>query len=264
MNSSRTPPLGNFEQRLLGELRQFVELRSSARGATEGRPLSAATGRPSRSDRLAGLFTARRSVAAGFGVVVVACLAMIGFSAGSSPNLAQAFPVFAKPPTDVRSLLSGILRDQGSAAARVDGSHARAITTPLGIGYVAADPRTNVICLATPGFDHSGWGADCSKVSVAKRDGLPGIESFDQSGRSVAWTEVLPAGVTATASDMSGKTTRLPLHNGVLAVVVHHLTFITTRIAGRASTTRLATLSECNPVTQRGPDCRLHQSLVRR
>lgn len=42
----------------------------------------------------------------------------------------------------------------------------------------------------------------------------------------------------------------------MLALVVHHLTFITTNIAGHTSTTALATQRECDPVTQQGPDCK--------
>lgn len=256
MTPTNKPPLGGFERRLLGELRELVELRAAAPAPSQERLSSAASRQPlSRAlQRLA--LTPRRALAP-VAVAIVACaVVVIGFSAGSSsPSLAKAFPVFAQPPTNVSGFLSGVLRDQGSAAAQVDASQARAIATPLGTGYVATDPQADLICIVTPGFSGD-WGGACGKVSLAERYGVGASEVFDNSGHSVGWAELLPKGATATARDANGQTTALPVANGVLAIVVHHLTFITTNIAGHASTTALVTQSECDPITQQGPACK--------
>lgn len=260
MTPTNKPPLGGFERRLLGELRELVELRAAAPAPSQERLSSAASRRPLSRVRQRLALTPRRALAP-VAVAIVACaVVLIGFSAGSSspsPSLAQAFPAFATPPTNVSGFLSGVLRDQGSAAAQVDASQARAIATPLGTGYVATDQQANLICIATPGFNGSGWGADCGTVSQAKRDGVGATITYDNSGHSVSWAELLPKGATATARDANGKTTPLSVTNGVLAVAVHHLTFITTNIAGHASTMALATQSECDPVTQQGSACKM-------
>lgn len=259
MTPPNRPPLGGFERRLLGQLRELVELRAAPAPSQE-RLSSAASRRPLSRVRQRLVLTPRWALAP-VAVAILACaVVLIGFSAGSSspsPSLAKTFPAFAQPPTNVSGFLSGVLRNQGSAAAQVDASQARAITTPLGTGYVATDTQANLICIATPGFNGSGWGADCGTVSQAERDGVGASTVYDNSGHSVAWAELLPTGATATARDANGKTIPLSVTNGVLAVVVHHLTFITTTIAGHASTTALATQSECDPITQHGPDCKV-------
>lgn len=265
MNSGNDPRLGGFEQRLLSELRDFVELRA----ASHAEPLLTDSQHrrhidPKPPPRLAALPRAlstmtRRLLATASVAALAGCAAvLIGISSGASPSLALAkeFPAFAMPPTNVSGFLSGILRDQGGAAAQVDASHARAIATPLGTGYVATDTQANLICIATPGFNKD-WGANCGKVSQAERNGVGAPEIFDSSGHSVAWAEVLPKGATATARDANGKTTPVLVSDGVLAIVVHHLTFITTHIAGHANTMALATQSECDPITQQGTACKV-------
>lgn len=260
MTPTNKPPLGGFEHRLLGKLRHLVELRAAAPAPSQERLSSAASRRP-LSRALQRLALTPRWALASVAVAIVACaVVLIGFSAGSSspsPSLAQAFPAFAQPPTNVSGFLESVLRAQGSAAAQVDASQARAIATPLGTGYVATDAQANLICIATPGFSGSGWGADCGTVSQAKQDGVGATTVYDNSGDAVSWAELLPAGATVTARDANGNPVPVSATNGVLAVVVHHLTFITTTIAGHASTMALATQSECDPIAQHGPDCKL-------
>lgn len=248
-------PLGGFERRLLGQLRELVEVRAAASTPSQER-LSAASRRPlSHVLQRLGL-TPRRALVPVAVAAIASAFILIGFSGGSSsPSLAKAFPVFAQPPTNVSGFLSGVLRDQGGAAAQVDASQARAISTPLGTGYVATSAQADLICIVTPGFSGD-WGGACGKVSLAERYGVGASEVFGNSGHSVGWAELLPAGATATARDASGNNIPLSVTNGVLAIVVHQLTFITTNIAGHASTTALVTQSECDPITQKGPACK--------
>lgn len=255
--SETNSPLGGFEHRLLGELRDVVERRAAARVPSQEHLVI----EPQwlLSSALKRFVMAPRWFLASVGGAVACAVALIIFSAGSSPSLAQAFPAFAAPPTNVSGFLSGIFRAHGSTAANVDATQARAISTSVGTGYVATDSQANLICVATPGFTGD-WGADCSTVSQAKRYGVGGTETYDSSGDAVAWAEVLPAGATVTARDASGNTTPLSVTNGVLSITVHHLTYITTTINRHASTTALATQSECDPVTQQGPDCKVLDS----
>lgn len=249
--------LGGFEHRLLGELRDVVERRAATRAPSQRR--LAAEPQSSLSRALKHLVGVPRWVLAPIGGAAACAVALIVFSAGSSPSLAQAFPAFAAPPTNVSSLLSGIFSAGGSTTAGVDASQARPISTSLGTGYVATDSQANKICIATPGFTGD-WGADCSTVSNAKLHGVAGTEAYDSSGNAVAWAEVLPTGATATARDASGNAIPLTVTNGVVSITAHQLTFITTTINGQSSTTVLATQNECDPVTQQGPDCKVLDS----
>jgi hypothetical protein len=79
---------------------------------------------------------------------------LISLSAGSGPQLAQAFPVFARPATTIsRDALAAILSQDGATLgdARLDVRHARAFSTPLGTGYVVTDTRADLICVSAPG-----------------------------------------------------------------------------------------------------------------
>lgn len=266
MNSRNDPRLGGFEQRLLSELRDFVQLRADSSTeplVTEGRHRRHVDAKP-RQGLIAvfprALSTApRRSLAAAGVVVIAGCVAvLIGLSSGSSPSvaLAKEFPVFRQPAIAGKQLLASILRQQGALPrnVQVDLRSARAIHTPYGTGYVMTDHGANLMCVAVPGGD--GWGADCGSVKASLKYGAGGLQTY-ATAHSAELVYVLPAGATATAREPDGKTRPLALPNGVLAIVVHHLTFITIHIAGHANTTALATQSECDPVTQQGPACKV-------
>ncbi|MBV9604362.1 MAG: hypothetical protein JO027_04620 [Solirubrobacterales bacterium] len=163
--------------------------------------------------------------------------------------------MLGKASTDASGFLTAVLRDQGVADAKLDARHARAIATPVGTGYVVTDDRANLICIATPSFAGD-LAADCSTVGQAKLHGLAAPKAYDSSGHAVAWTTVLPRDATVTLRDARGKATPVSTTDGVLSVVIHHLSIITVTIDGHATTTALATQKECDPVTQRGPACR--------
>ena len=163
--------------------------------------------------------------------------------------------MFKQPAISGRKLLASILRQQGALPrnVQVDLHSARAIHTPYGTGYVMTDRGANVMCVAIPGGD--GWGADCGSVQASLKYGAGGLQTY-ATAHSAELVYVLPVGATATAREADGRTRPLALPNGVLAIVVHHLTFITIHIARHASVTALATQSECNPITRVGPACK--------
>lgn len=217
----------------------------------------ASTARPPRP-RVHMASTAWRALALVSVAIVAAAVvvvALIGFSTGSSHKLSRTFPVFGKTSTDASGFLTAVLRDQGVVDAKADARHARAIATPVGTGYVVTDNRADLICIATPSFAGD-LASDCSTVDQAKLHGIAAPKAYDKSDHAVAWTAVLPSGATATLRDARGRAAPMSATNGVLSVVVHQLSFVTITINGHATTTALATQSECDPVTQRGPACR--------
>jgi hypothetical protein len=261
MNSRNEPRLGGFEARLLSELRDFVQLRAEsspgplvpAGGHTGTKPRQ---GLRARLPPLLGM-QPRRSLAAAVAVIAGCVAVLIGASSGASPSaaLAKEFPVFKQPAIAGRKLLASILREQGALPrnVRVDLRSARAIHTPYGTGYVMTDRGANLMCVAVPGGH--GWGADCGSVHASLTYGAGGLQTYP-TAHSAELVYVLPAGATATARAAGGKTRALALPNGVLAIVVHHLTFITIHIARHANITALATPSECDPITRTGPACK--------
>lgn len=237
MNSTLDAPLGGFEQRLLGELRAVVEQRATVQLAV----------RPSRrSQTLLRGRTLQGSLAGAALIGSIACVIALLSLSGSAPNLAQAFPIFDRPATTIsRAALASILNDSGATLhnAQLDVRRARAFSTPLGTGYAVTDTHANVICVAAPGFPARGaaggsWGAACGKASLAKTAGAGGLKTYGSVGQ-VSYVAILPQGATATVRQAGGMPRALPVPDGVLAIVVHHQTSVTTHIAGRATTTVL-------------------------
>ena len=114
---------------------------------------------------------------------------------------------------------------------------ARAFQTPFGTGYVLTDKQQNLLCVAAPGFGHSGWGAGCGAVGDVQRDGTGGLLSYSAADpHQVSVVDILPTGATATIREPGGQTRPLPLHDGVLAIIAPTPAQITTDIAGHATT----------------------------
>lgn len=227
MNRTTDPPLNGFEARLLEELRVLVELRAATQ-----RPISSRT-QARRTSVARRPYLAAAAVALG-----VACaVALIGLT-GSTPTLAQAFPILARPATVIsHDPLASILREQGATLrnARLDVKHARAFSTPWGTGYVVTDTHLNIMCVAAPGLPAGNWGADCLAASQAEREGAGGLLLYGPIGQ-VSYVEILPKDATATLRDPSEPRRPLPLPNGVLAIVVHQPTVLTVDIAGHTDT----------------------------
>lgn len=237
MNSTPAAPLGGFEQRLLGELRAVVEQRATVHPAVRS---------PRRAQTPLWSLTLQRFLAGAAVIGSIACVVALLSLSGSSPDLAQAFPIFARPATTIsRAALASILNDSGATLrnAQIDVRHARAFSTPLGIGYAVTDTHANLICVAAPGFPTRGaadrsWGAACGKATLAKTAGAGGLKTYGSVGQ-VSYVAILPQGATATVRRAGGLPRALPVPDGVLAIVVRHPTNLTTHIAGHTTTTVL-------------------------
>ncbi len=233
MSAAGNVELGGFERRLLTELRAVVADNAAATAA-EQRTRQA----PAPSRRQLGR-SPRWSLVAGLAVAAVACgAALVALSAGSSPSLAQAFPILHRPATGIPATLASFLRSSGATPrqATLDVRHARRLRTPLGTGYVLTDRAANVMCVAAPGFDRD-WGAACGTASVARRQGAGGLVMF--GGQSVSFVEVLPRGATATLRTAGGPARSVALRDGVLAFVAARATDVTTQIDGRVTTVHI-------------------------
>jgi hypothetical protein len=223
MSPAANMQLGGFEQRLLTELRAVVA-EQAAPDAVAPRALRR---------------TPRWSLAAGCAAAAAACAAvLIAASAGSSPSLAQAFPILARPASAVPPDLAGFLRSNGASAqrAKLDLRHARPFHTPLGIGYVLTDVKTDLICVAAPGFGKT-WGASCGSARRATRLGVGDLATYGPQG--VSFVDVLPKGATATIRRAGGPERAAKLRDGVLAFVTDRSTTVTARIDGQVTTLRI-------------------------
>ncbi len=221
MSAAADRQLGGFEQRLLVELRGVVAEHAAERAAQR-----AERRRP----------VPRRSLAMVLAGAAVACVAvLIAVSAGSSPPLAQAFPILARPGTGIPATLASFLRDNGVTRrhASLDVRHARAFRTPLGTGYVLTDRDANLMCVAAPGFAHD-WGASCGNAARARRLGAGDLETWGPRG--VSFVAILPTGATATVHPAGGAPRPAALRDGVLAFVSARPVTVTIRIDGHATT----------------------------
>jgi hypothetical protein len=192
-----------------------------------------------------------RSLAAAGVLVAAACAAvLIVLSAGSTPTLAQAFPILTRPGTVIpRAGLVSMLQSNGAglSAAGFDVHQARAFQTPLGTGYVLTDKQQNLLCVAAPGLGHSGWGAGCGAVGDVQRDGTGDLLSYSAADpHQVSVVDILPTGTTATIREPGGQTRPLPLHDGVLAIIAPTPAQITTDIAGHATTIDIPPYQQAN------------------
>src|ERR1700682_145699 len=105
-----------------------------------------------------------RSAAAIAGAAAAVVLAvLVGFPTSSSPSLALASRVLAKPATDASAVVKRIppAARQILVAAGATPRQARAISTPWGTGYALPAKNGRTLCLATPDRYDRSWAASC-------------------------------------------------------------------------------------------------------
>jgi hypothetical protein len=187
-------------------------------------------------------WTARRwSVTAATAAFAVA-LALIGLLSGSVPNRAQAFPVLGEHATLTPASLQQALKIYGVAPdnAGLNIREGRPFATPWGTGYVLTNNDRSFVCAVAPGSGPQTWGASCARTEIAKREGTATFEySYDKATNTARFLTLLPAGATATAQPQGQQRLPIPLHSGVLALVVHRRTVITTHIGDRVRVTEV-------------------------
>ena len=98
----------------------------------------------------------------------LAAMLVISLS-GSTPNVAQAFPILKGSSTITPSELRSSLTSYGVApnSDGLDVAHGHAVNTRWGTGYVLTNPRETAICIVAPGLRSDGWGASCASRSQA-------------------------------------------------------------------------------------------------
>jgi hypothetical protein len=181
----------------------------------------------------------------------VAFAVLVGFPSSSSPTLAQAYPVLAKPPTDASDVVKRIPPGarQILIAAGAAPRRARAISTPWGTGYAMPTRDGRALCLAIPDpYDHS-WAASCGggvSISGAGIKSGPGMIS-ESKGRAEA-VDLVPAGAAEPIVRYANGTTKtFPAKHGVSAIEVRQPATITYRIGKISWSVKLAPLGYCIP-----------------
>jgi hypothetical protein len=241
------PSLSGFEQRLLSQLREVVVLRATAENSARA---------PKRKALLGGLLERRGSLAAAGAVALAACAVLLGLSAGTSPQPAQAFPIFATPTVNPSGILESFLKSEGMVPGnppdptksdagywREAARHAHAFSTYWGAAYTLEtyDKRDGyTVCTIYPDYqtpiipDHGGWVGGCSTASTLAEAVEKG-PAILQDPHGVEFVELVPAGATATLTYRDGPSVPVSITNGTLSVrVTRHATL---RVRSRDSTT---------------------------
>jgi hypothetical protein len=167
-------------------------------------------------------------------------LVLIAFLSGSTPNRAQAFPVLgehaALTPASLQRALD--IYGVGPGHAGLNIRQGRPFT--WGTGYVLTNHDRSIVCAVAPASGSQNWGASCARTETATREGTTTFEySYDKKPNTARFLTLLPAGATATAQRQGQHRSTIALHNGVLALVIHRRTVITTHIANRLRVTDL-------------------------
>jgi len=229
MSTVERPPLGNFEERLLVELRAHA-----ARQA--GPPIPQTRTAPARRwlqwrPRRAALIAA----ATGASAVVVGAVSALP---GAQPALAAAFPILTQRPQALPAYMRRALRSEWLATRgfATDREHAYAFRTPSGTGFVVVDQQTRWLCILIPD-PGSGAGVRCATSTQLLSEGSRGLRLVVSGRGAQTLVALLPSGSSATVAK-AGRTPRpLTLTNGVLTIVARHPVSITTTVDGRSSTT---------------------------
>jgi hypothetical protein len=180
--------------------------------------------RSRRSDRFRKVGMIPRWSMAAVAAVAAACVVLIGPFSSSTPTVAQAFPALnahaALTPASLQRALE--IYGVGPANAGLNIRQGHPVYTPWGAGYVLTNPDRSFICVVAPASDQQAWGASCARTNVATRAGTAVAEySYDKTTNTARFLTLLPAGATATAQLPGGRTQPLPVHDGVVAFVVH-------------------------------------------
>jgi hypothetical protein len=84
------------------------------------------------------------------------------------------------------------------------------------------------------------WKASRARTAIAKRNGTSAIEyTHEETNDTTRYLVLLPAGATATAHAPGAHPQPVPMRDGVLALIVHHRTIVTTQIGDHRQTTEL-------------------------
>jgi hypothetical protein len=237
MSTINRTPLDGFEARLLTQLKAQVTSHPSPA------PQPSAAPQPNRTPTVSGRLT-RRSRA---GSLLTACaagaavlIALLYVLSGSTPTLAQAFPILTGRTHGLPALVKRILRSQRLAASNLSADPKRAYSfhTPVGIGYVVVDRRARWLCIVVPGLSTDRGSVRCETAIELLARNSTGIElAANREGHEAVVVELPRAGVTTTVTGGGGGNPRVAARDGVLTVVTHRPVTITTTINGRRSST---------------------------
>lgn len=221
-------PLGNFEERLLLQLKAEVAERPAPLDVprTPHRAWHFRTANlPSRIPiGLAGAVTA----------VVVAALSTLP---AAQPALARAFLILTRRAVSLPDQYRRALQAQHRAGSNGGSMHDRAYSfqTPNGTGYVVVDPRDRWLCILIPKIGSNSSGIRCETAGQLLQPKAGGIRIVATHGSRQEIVELVRQGATATvAADGTRSTVD---HNGILAITTNSSATITTTVAGKRSTT---------------------------
>jgi hypothetical protein len=229
MSTIDRTPLDGFEARLLTRLK--AEVTSHPIPATQPGRTPAVSRRSVARLRAGSLLKASAAVAA----MIVALLYVLS---GSTPTLAQAFPILTGRTHGLPALVKRILRSQRLAASNLaaDPKRAYSFQTPVGIGYVVVDRSAKWLCIVVPGFSTERGSVRCETAIELLARNSTGIElAANRGGREEVVIELPRSGATTTVTGSSGGSRPVAVADGILTVVTHRAVTITTTVDGRRS-----------------------------
>lgn len=221
-------PLGNFEERLLLQLKAEVAGRPA--------PLDVAR-KPRRAGHLRAANLPSRIAMGLGGAVAAVVVAALSTLPAAQPALARAFPILTHQTVSLPDRYRRALQAQHRATPIVRIAHDRAYSfqTPSGTGYVVVDPRDRWLCILIPKIGSNSSGIRCETAHQLLQTRVGGIRVVTKHGNRHEIVELVRQDATATVTADGTRST--VDRNGILTITTNSSATITTTIAGKRSTT---------------------------
>jgi hypothetical protein len=227
MNTTSHSPLGNFEERLLLQLKAEVASRASAIDVART---------PQRVRRFRTIAVCSRIAVPVGGAIAALVVAALSILPAAQPALARAFPILTHQSVTLPDRYRQALQAQRLAASNGPLIHDRAYSfeTPIGTGYVVVDPRDRWLCILVPRIGSNNTGIRCETAHQLLQGTAGGIRVVTHQDNRSEIVELLRQNVTASVITNGTRTTTDD--NGILAITTTSTATITTTIAGKRST----------------------------
>lgn len=226
MSTVRHSPLGNFEERLLLQLKAEVAKRPPPTNIAQ---------KSQRVRRYRAVAVCSRIAVPLGGAIAALVVAMLSILPRAQPALARAFPILTHETVALPDRYRQALRAQHLVAAGrpIERDRAYSFQTPSGTGYVVVSLQDRWLCILIPGIDAGNTGVRCETAHQLLHAIAGGIRVISRHGNRSEIVELTRKGVTATVTTDGSRTTAD--RNGILAITTNSSVTIKTIIAGERS-----------------------------
>ena len=227
MSTVSQSPLGNFEERLLLQLKAEVAKRPSP-------PETGWEAQPAMRFRAVRLCS-RFAVPIG-GAIAALVVAALSILPAAEPALARAFPILTHQAVMLPARYRQALRAQHLvvSSGRIAHDRAYGFRTPRGTGYVVVGPRDRWLCILIPAIDSTSAGIRCETARQLLQSATGGIRVITHHGNRTEIVELIRQGVAAIV--IADGTRTVADNDGIIAITTNSSATITTTTVGKRST----------------------------